>query len=519
MTLGRFRTLMAAGLIVSMPAWAASALVAQTDFRPGFNLFSTDQDLEIGRRSSLEVEGQLPILHDRPAEAYIGAIGVRLAAVLPGPRFHYRFSIVNDSEINAFALPGGYVYVNRGMIEAARSEGQLAGVMAHVMSHAALRHGTNQASKAYLGRSGLGSLGGRMGRDDRSFNRMLDAVGGAGLNPLFMTYSRTDEEQADIVGAQTAARAGYNPQEMIDFFEGLQTRRLREPGRLEAFFGGHPPALDRSNRIRGEMATVRFHPIPPIGGFRQVRGTLLAMPAGLSTRQPPADALPPPHDPPPPPHGPPPPPQPEEYPGGGTGQLVIEPPSSTFRTFEQRDRAFRIDYPSNWRAYESPDGPGVTLAPEGGVVDASGDENGLIYGVVVNHYAPFLNDADTRENRFSSPAGPRRPGGRMDSRTDLSEATDDLLGQIVRTNPTLRVDPDSKRIDTIDGASTLSLGLSGRSPLTGGEEHVTLFTRDLPDGHVVYALFIAPGRDDARLKGTFSRMMESLRVNDRASHP
>jgi len=127
-----------------------NVLLGQTKVQPGFNVFSVDQDVEIGRQSAGEVERQLPILRDASAQQYVSRIGQRLAAAAPGAKYPYQFKVVNVSDVNAFALPGGFMYINRGLIETAQNEGQLAGVMAHEMSHVALRHGSNQASKAYL---------------------------------------------------------------------------------------------------------------------------------------------------------------------------------------------------------------------------------------------------------------------------------------------------------------------------------------------------------------------------------
>jgi Zn-dependent protease with chaperone function len=495
---------MAAGLILTMGALTPNAALAQTKIKHAFNLFSTDQDLEIGRQSANEVESQLPILNDRAAEAYVSAIGQRLAAVIPGPKFPYQFKIVNVSDINAFALPGGFMYLNRGLIEAAKNEGQLAGVMAHEMSHVALRHGTNQASKAYLGQSGLGLLGGLLKKDDGSPNKVIGAVGGFGLNALFLKFSRTDEEQADVVGAQTMAKAGYDPQDMVDFFEVLNSKQAREPSKVEQFFSSHPAPEGRANRIRNEMKMLTVQPTASAGSFRKVRASLIAMPAARSMKQlaqnQPAS------------------PAPRTYPDNPIVDVGIESPSTTFRTFAQRDQFFQIEYPSNWRVYEAADGLGVTFAPDGGFVDTAGDKRDLIYGVIINHYEPFLNDRDDADGRFSFLGSPGEPRGRSVSRTHLAEATRDLVVQIIQTNPTLKLDPDSQRTDTIDGASAISVVLSGRSAATGGEERVTLFTRELPDDDVVYALFIAPGQDYAQLKGTFNRMIASLRVSDEAAH-
>src|SRR5262249_48941226 len=135
----------------------------RTKLKPGWNLFSTQQDIEIGREVSRQAETELPILRDRQATAYIDALGKQLAAHAPGEKYPYQFRIVNDKAINAFALPGGFVYVNRGAIEAADNEAQIAGVIAHEIGHVVLRHGTNQMSKSYLAQAPLAILGGALG--------------------------------------------------------------------------------------------------------------------------------------------------------------------------------------------------------------------------------------------------------------------------------------------------------------------------------------------------------------------
>ena len=507
MTIQRIpRGLAAAGLIVSMSALASAVAPTPTKIKPGFNLFSTKQDIEIGRQSAVEVERQLPILHDPVVESHVNAIGKRLAGFISGEKYPYQFKIVNASDINAFALPGGYLYLNRGLIEAAKSEGQLVGVMAHEMAHVALRHGTNQASKAYMGQTGLGILGGLFSKDDGSSDKVIGAVGGFGLNALFLKFSRTDEEQADIVGAQTMAKAGYNPQDMVDFFELLRDKQVRDPGKVEQFFSSHPAPKDRATRIRNEMKLLTIRTADTVGGFRQAKAALTAMPPASSMQQialnkpasPPAAKAP--------------------TSSGRVGDIRIDAPSATFQTLGQGTRLFQIEYPSNWQVYDSADGLGVTIAPDGGLVDTGGNQRDLIYGVVLNHYAPFRNDVEDSDARFSFLGAPGQPGGPTVSRTQLAQAMNDLVGQIVRTNPTLKMVPNSERVDMLDGASALSLVLSGRSVATGDDERVTVFTRELPDEHIIYALFIAPGQDYGQLHGTFTRMIGSLRVNDEAAH-
>src|SRR5438093_10689773 len=142
----------------------------------------------MGREVSKQAETELQMLNDRQANAYIDALGKRLASHAPGEKYPYQFKIVNDTAINAFALPGGFVYVNRGAIEAADSENQIAGVMAHEIGHVVLRHGTNQVSKAYLAQAPLAILGGVLGSN--SIGSVLAQVGvGLGVNSLFLKYS------------------------------------------------------------------------------------------------------------------------------------------------------------------------------------------------------------------------------------------------------------------------------------------------------------------------------------------
>jgi len=500
------------GLVLTSMALTVGSVMAQTRIRPGFNLFSVQQDGEIGRQSAAEVEKQLPILSDRSTNEYINAIAKRLADVAPGADYPYQYKVVNASDINAFALPGGYLYLNRGMIEAAGSEGMLAGVMAHEMSHVALRHGTNQASKAYLGQTGLGILGGLIAKDNRSTQKTMSAVGGFGLNTLFLKFSRTDEGQADVVGAQILAKAGYDPMDMVRFFQLLEGMEKREPSKVEQFFSSHPTPGDRAARVRQEMKMLTIRPIQPVGGFTQVRSRLRSMAPAMSTQQI-AQA--------------------RSQAQGSTSAANpatsvatvaafhnVDRPSTQFRTFEQRRQFFTMDYPTNWRVYEPVNGNGVTIAPEGGFVDNGGEERDLIHGVIINHYDPFNEDAN---DRFPDPSASGQGflavgGPRSGDRTQLALATNDLLGEILRTNPNLKMVPDSQRNDRINGAAALSVALSGRSPVTREQERVTLFTRELPDEHVIYALFIAPAVDYNELKPTFERMVSSLQVNDAAAH-
>src|SRR5690349_15049753 len=142
----------AAAVLVWTMLLTPFALIAQTQIKAPKNKYKVQDDLKLGRDYSTQVEREFPILRDADSTAYLESVGRRLVNSIPSefqqPAFQYSFKIVNASDINAFALPGGPMYVNRGMIEAAKTEGEVAGVMAHELSHVVLRHGTAQASKA-----------------------------------------------------------------------------------------------------------------------------------------------------------------------------------------------------------------------------------------------------------------------------------------------------------------------------------------------------------------------------------
>jgi len=474
-------------------AIASGASFAQTQVKSGFNVFSVEQDVEIGRQSAVEAERQLPLLRDSSVESYVERVGRRLADATPGPKFPYTFKVVNASDINAFALPGGPTYVTRGLIDAVRNEGELAGVMAHEISHVALRHGTNQASKAYLAQAGLGILGGILGGGGGSSTaQILQAVGGLGLNALFLKFSRTAETQADILGTQIMARAGYDPQAMATMFQLLNSKQAREPGKVAQFFSSHPNPANREAAVRQEAQKVgaRGGRLEVVGGLDTVKSRLRGLGTAPSMAQIAQGAT-----------------------GGSTGASsggtvpvgTIAQPSTRTRTFQHRSGFFEIQYPENWRVAES-SGYGATFLPEGGAVRTSSGQDILVYGVVVNHYEPFSGSPG---EVFRQPV--RGQG-------TLEQATNDLVNQLAQANRHLRIVSNSTRRQTIDNGRALSVVLAGRSPVTGQDERVTVFTRELPDGHVVYALFIAPARDYSALANSFQRMISTLRINDQTYH-
>ena len=239
----------------------------------GFNLFSPEQDIQLGEASAEEIMRQVVVLRDERTGAYVQRLGERVAAAAPGYKFPYKFVVVASPEVNAFALPGGYVFVNEGAIEAARTEGELAGVLAHEIAHVSLRHGTTQASRAYLARTALSVINtvAAVGQDD--FWRVAAVAGGVRVNRFFLRSNRAAELQADAEGARLLAEAGFDPRDMADFFERLNER---EGEREDPAVSDHPDPASRVAAIGKVVAALGQQPARPRASeeFRRIKSRL-----------------------------------------------------------------------------------------------------------------------------------------------------------------------------------------------------------------------------------------------------
>ena len=238
--------------IIASAALLAAWVWAQgpTQFRPGFNLFSKQQDVQLGQENAAQVRKQLKVIKDPFLNEYVTRVGKRLVSAREAQEseFPFTFEVVADPSINAFALPGGPMFINTGLLRAVDNEGQLAGVMGHEMSHVILRHGTNQASK-----SSLIELPAVLASEMAGSSMMgkLAQVGiGLGANSVLLKFSRSAESQADLMGSHLMAEAGYNPIEMARFFEKLNA----EGGsRAPQFFSDHPNPDNREKAIEQEV--------------------------------------------------------------------------------------------------------------------------------------------------------------------------------------------------------------------------------------------------------------------------
>lgn len=465
---------------------------AQTKVNPGFNLFSAQQDVEIGQQSAAEAEQQLPVMNDAQINAYVNDIGQKLAKNAGGPNFPYRFRVVNASDINAFALPGGYIYLNRGIIDNADNEGEVAGVLAHEIAHVALRHGTHQASKAYAAQAGLSILGGLLGgKVGGNTAQILNAVGGLGLNALFLKFSRELETQADVRGAQILAASGYSPADMVGFFHELEKV---DKSKKTTWLSHHPAPPDRIKRIEQEARLLRVNDNPTTntaqlaevksqmrryGNAPTMADISRGVTSGGNTQQ-----------------------QPTMTSSSTAGR--VEAPSRTWTTHTDNSGVYKISYPSNWRVYDT-SGFNLTVAPEGGVGTVGGRTE-IVYGAMISHYDPA--SSRVRSSFREGTTG----------QVTLSSATSDLIAQIQNTSPHLRVIRGSEQRLTVDGQAALAASMRGTNPQTRIDERVTVVTRPLADGHMMYMLFVTPERDAASYQTVLNTMIKSVNVDDARRH-
>ena len=449
------------------------ATSAQTKVVAPKNSYSAADDVKLGQQASAEVRKELPLLNDESIDSYVEDVGRRLAAAIPPEyqhqEFRYTFDVVNQKEINAFALPGGPMYLNRGMIEASQSEAEMAGVMAHEISHVALRHGTAQATKAQ--KFQIGAVAGQiLGAIVGGTAGSVIAQGSQfGLGAYFLKYSREYESQADILGAQILARAGYDPRQMANMFKTIEKEAGGSSG--PEWLSSHPNPGNRYEAINREAATLRVQgSAPGDGRFTAVKQELGGMSPALTAeqiakRQGQSGG--------------------DDRPVGTSGRAVnVEPPSSQYRTYQPGD-FMRISVPANWQQLAS--GSTVTYAPQGAVFQTQSGGSAFTHGVEV--------------------------GVASNGTGDLQRDTEALIQSFAQTNPRLRRAGGYSRVN-VGGRNGLATTLSNVSEVTGANELISVSTTQLRDGSMLFMIGVTPEQDANTYGQAFSRVRQSIQIAD-----
>lgn len=472
-------------VVVSEPAWLLRVTSGPELPDPGTTGMSKQQQEQLGLKAMAEVYKQMPVLPDSsPITQYVQRLGRRLVPVIPQRySWPYQFHVIQQKEINAFALPGGPIFINVGTITAADNEAELAGVMAHEMSHVYMQHSAKAAPKQTWA-GVLGALGGIMGGGAIGSLARLGIQLGAGS--LLLKYSRHDEAQADAVGAIIMYKAGFDPRAMAEFFQKLE--KEGGPGGPQ-FLSDHPNPGNRVQAVEKEIANWPpknfVHDSPEFARTKQEAAGVKAYTAqqiqqgaqqGVWARQNqqsgaiPRDL-----------------PVSESSGGQPEGQLTnvsyrqIE-PSGRFKRLQLN--GFSIAYPDNWQEHTNSQ-TGVLIAPAAGV-----SAGAIAYGMIVN------TAQDARAN-------------------DLDQATQDLIQSLRQSNQDLQM-VGSPRVIRANGVEGRSVDLIGSSPVEQNgqplREHDWLVTLPSGQGGLMYLIFIAPENDFGRLRPTFEKTLDSLQV-------
>ncbi len=457
------------GMVVPALILSCAVVSAQTRITPDRNKYSPAQDVQLGQQAAAEARKQLPMLNDDRVDDYVEDVGRRLVSAIPPelrhPEFRYTFDVVNQKEINAFALPGGPMFLNRGMIEASKNEAEMAGVMAHEISHVALRHGTAQATKGE--KFQIGAVAGQI---------LGAIVGGAagsaiaqgsqfGLGAYFLKYGREYERQADLLGAQIMARAGYDPRQMANMFRTIEKESGGSGG--PEWLSSHPNPGNRYDAINREAAMLQVQGSAPSDAeFQTVSSRLAGMSAAYTAEQIARGQANGRHEP----------------VATGTRTVNVEAPSGRFRTY-QPGSFMRISVPANWQQVGG--GTTVTYAPQGAVFQGHSGGTAFTHGVEI--------------------------GVAGDGTGNLQRDTEALLQSFARTNPRLRRAGGYSRVN-VDGRLGLTTTLRNVSEVTGSAEVVHVTTTQLRDGSLLFMIGVAPEQEAQTYLNTFSRVRQTIDI-------
>ncbi len=452
-------------LMIAATAFSAPPPKLKT-FKPGFNFFSLDQDVQMGKEAAAQVERQFEVVNNPELTNFIQTIGKKLTSQPQAGNFPYTFKVVADNSVNAFALPGGPAFVHTGLITAADNESQIAAVLAHEITHVALRHGTHQASKANLIQIPAAIAGGMVG------GGLLGTLEQAGIgllaNGALLKYSRDAETQADLMGAQIMAQAGYNPIEMARFFEKLEAESGKGNNRFKEMLLDHPSPANRVKNVEDEIRAMPQRTYNgESGGFERAKAIVKALPPPKKRLRQAAQG----------------------QQGGAPPAVGVVPmpslselrPSNNFKTAQ--NGGFSIQYPDNWQTQADQSGASLTIAPAKGMINQG---QAIGYGSQFN-FQPFQNG----------------------QQVTLQQATQSLIQMLQQGDPNMKVAQNGQQIQ-VDGYQGLVTMLTAGSPYQGQKEDDVLLTVTLPSG-VFWGVFVAPDSDMPNVQPTFQRMMQSIK--------
>jgi len=422
-----------------------------------------DRDIEIGKQYAAQVEKEMKIVPNEELTAYINRVGKRLVSSgLLDRDFPYTFKVVQEPSINAFALPGGPMFVHTGLIAAAENEAQLAGVLAHELAHVSLRHGVANASKqqtiSTIGGLGAGILGGMLGG---SLGDLAAQGAQMGTQAWVSKYSRSAESEADLLGEHVMAKAGYNPLELGNFFEKLEKSMGGDPGRVAQWFSSHPNPGNRTVAIQSQLPYVQTGPYNTREGdldrMRKIVQGLPALPKGG---------------------------------GGQKGAPKGVPANSPVPEFQISQNlrqlnagGLTISVPDNWQAANDEQSKQLMILPDGGVIEGGG----IGAGILVSTFQPR-------------------------QATTLDAAHNELLQSLNQQNQGQFKPSGAPQQVKVNGRNALMSRITSPSPYKDTQERDVVISVGVQK-QLLYFIFIAPESRWSQFEPVYSKVIQSVRIS------
>ena len=468
------RALLVIALIVPLTAYSEKApkQPKQVEVKVQKTSLSRDQEMQLGKQFAGQVEREMEVIHNPEIEKWLNQIGQNLAKTPQANAYPYYFKLVNDDSINAFALPGGPMYVHTGLLKAADNEGEVAGVLAHEMSHVALRHSAAQIGKQQTYGALfqiVGLAAGTLTADQNGQCGLVCQITQAGTslgeNSLLMKFSRGYEKDADLNGARMMASSGYDPIQLPTFFEKLVKTKgtSAEPRGLALWMSSHPAT---GSRVQYVSDDIKFYPQrdykASTGQFARIKKLVAAVPPAK--------------------------PQP--------GKLIQPKQEAAGRTNlptgmkDYPANGFSMGYPSTWQAGQAEPGGSLYMVPQGGVAKGQNGGVELINGAMIDYYIPQAGAAST----------------------NLDASTKEFLDGLQKGDQNLKADKPQRVI--VGNKTALKTRVTTKTSVQQDPDQVVYLYTVARESGLWYTALAGQASKMTELEPTFKQMIESVQFPD-----
>lgn len=440
----------------------------QTEVKIQKTSLTRDQEVQLGKDAAASVEREMEVVQNPEVERWLNQIGQRLAKTPEANAYPYYFKLVNEPSINAFALPGGPMFVHTGLLQAADSEGEVAGVLAHEMSHVALRHGAAQLGKQQTWGTLFGLAGAAVGAvasDSSGQCGLLCQLGelgtGIGGSSVLMKFSRGYERDADLNGARMMASAGYDPMQLPKFFEKLEAKlgSAAEPKGLALWMSSHPAT---GSRVQYVSQDIQYYPkrdySANTGNFPRIKQLVAALP----------------------------PPKPKP------AFLILAKQGAAARTNlpagfkDYQANGFAIAFPASWKAGQAQSGGSLFLVPQGGTAQSQNSGVELLAGGMLDYYVPQAGPASVK----------------------LDASTKEFIDSLAKGDKNLRAGPSERT--QVGGESALLTRLTTKTSSQQEPDQIIYLYTVAREAGLWYLVLATPPSRQVDLDPIFKQMIATV---------